>query len=238
MFKSIMLSALGLLIYSGASQAEVVRLGSASVSNNSDRIIVNVPDTCGIARVQLVNRGQRTNIQAIFVDYRAKNATRTRFPINRVLARGEGTGWLTLPGNGARCVTRIIVAGRSLGGPAASRVDIYADVRAANTGGARLLGTARLSEGGTFNYVGIANACNLQQIRLRVTGDSARIDYLAVRFGNGSFQRIDVRANFAEGTSSAWKSLAGTEGRCLTAFFVVGRSSDRPQDARVQLIGR
>lgn len=238
MFKKIMLSALGFIIYSGASQAEVVRLGSASVSNNSDRIVVNVPDTCGITHVQMVNRGQRTNIQAIFVDYRAENAPRTRFPINRVLARGEGTGWLALPGNGARCVTRIIIAGRSLGGPAASRVDLYANVRATNNGGTRLLGTARLSESGTFNYVGVSNACSLQQVRLRVTGDSARIDYLAVRFGNGNFQRIDVRANFAEGTSSAWRSLAGAEGRCITAFFVVGRSSDRPQDARVQLIGR
>jgi hypothetical protein len=234
MSKSLMFSLLGLAMFASAAQADIVRLGSVRLENNSDRVTI-LSNTCGVNRIHAIVRGQRAHIRAIIVDYRAEGAERTRFPINRTLLPGQSTGWLDLPGN-VRCVTRVVVAGESLGNLNPSRVDIYAN-RPAGSVENRVIGRARLGEGFSFSHVNVSNVCNIEQVRLRVDQDSARIDYISVRFANGSSQRLNVRANFAEGSTSVWKDLPG-KNRCIRSFTVVGASSSHPRDAIVTLIGR
>ena len=61
--------------------------------------------------------------------------------------------------------------------------------------------------------------------------------FIAVRFGNGDFQEIDVREHFTEGSYSEWKDLDGDK-RCVGAIVVVGRSDSSAGASRVTLIGR
>lgn len=100
-----------------------------------------------------------------------------------------------------------------------------------------LIGSVNLSEANDFDYKNVTNVCGLRKVRLFVTNDSAHIEYVAVVFGNGETQRINVRSFFARDSWSSWKDLNGRE-RCVSAFMVYGHSSSRPRDARINLIGK
>jgi hypothetical protein len=235
MFKFLVLSALALTIQQSFADTEVVRLGSGFLENTSDRVVFDVPDTCGIHSVRAVVRGDSARISAMFIDYAATGADRTRFPINRTFTPGTGTAWKDLPGT-IRCVTRVTITGHSIGAAAPSRVDVYG-ARERGNDHAKLIGSVQLSEGRSIEYKDVPNACNIHHVRLLVTNDNARIEYVAVRFGNGEFQNINVRENFAINSWSAWKDLNGGN-RCISAFMVFGRSGAHPRDALVHLIGQ
>lgn len=236
MFKSLVLASLALFASASFAQVSAMRLGSARLSNADQRLSIDVPNTCGVTAIRMDVSQDRANIQAIFVDLR--NGTRVRFPINSVIRAGGNTGWLNLPGD-ARCVTRVIVAGRSGIAPESSRLVIYAAVRGGSEeeGGARNLGSVTLREGFSFAIRSITPVCNISEVRLRVTRDAATINYISLRFNNGESQRLEVRQNFAAGSSSAWKDLKGNK-RCISGFTIVGSSGPRAVDSVVQLIGR
>lgn len=219
-------------------------LGRASIGNQTRSTVINTPNTCGITRVRLRALGEKAFLDNIAIDFVANQAPRERTRLNKVLRAGESTGWIQLNGN-RRCIDKVIVTGNSQGSPRPSAIEVIGYQQTAfmpqpprpNPGGGRALGSAMISEGTSFRYVNVANVCNIRQVKIQVRGDDARIDYVGVRFGNGQFQRVEVRDNFRAGTESAWKDLSG-QNRCIDAFFVVGRSSSRPKDARVVLVGR
>lgn len=101
----------------------------------------------------------------------------------------------------------------------------------------KMIGTVRLSEGNEFEFKDVQNVCGLRKIRLFVTNDNAHIEYVAVRFGNGEYQNINVREHFARDSWSNWKDLKGNT-RCVSAFMVYGHSGSHPRDAQIHLIGK
>lgn len=235
MIKFLVLTTLALTIQQSFADTEVLRLGSGFLENTSDRVVFDVPDTCGIHSVRAIVRGDRARIAAMYVDYKAAGAPRTKFQIGRNFGPGEGTAWKDLPG-AARCITRVVVTGHSLGSAGPSRIDVYG-ARERGNDHAELIGTVRLSEGSELEHKDVPNVCGVHHVRLLVTNDNAHIEYVAVRFGNGEFQNINVREDFARDSWSAWKDLNGGN-RCISAFMVFGRSGAHPRDAFVHLVGQ
>lgn len=236
MFKYLLLSAFAIGLH---AEAAVVRLGATQLRPTASRIVIDVPNTCGVSHIQAVSTG-RSHVTAVIVDYVNANAPQTRFAINRNFNNNQGTGWLALPGVANRCVSRVIVNARSLG-PQAARITIFANVPAGGGGGggggaARLIGTTNLQTGINLRFVSVAPVCDLNDVRIRVLNNPASINFMTVRFTNGQSQRLELRQNFAAGSFSAWKDLAGNN-RCINGFFVVG-SSTGGGAARVQLQGR
>jgi hypothetical protein len=184
-------------------------------------------------------RGEKSFIDRVAIDFVANSAPREVERVNEVLNNGDSTRWIDL--NGARrCIDKIYVTGNSEGSRAPSQVDVigYRDDRYVPPRHEMRLGDAMLSEGRQIDYVNVRNACGLSQVKIQVRGDSAQIGFLAVRFvGTGNFQQIPIRQSFKKNSESAWKNLNGNR-RCIDSFYVVGRSSSRPHDARVRLIGR
>lgn len=233
------------LIAPGVSFADqTLVLGRGRIDNEYRATPINVRNTCGITRLRLRNLGEKTYVENILVDFSSNQAPRERTRLNRVLGRGETTGWINLNGN-RRCIDKIVVTGNSQGSPRASTVEVIGYQETAyipapprpHPGGGRVLGQSMISEGFNARYVNVANVCGLRQVKLQVRGDDARIDFLAIRFANGQFQRVDVRQNFRAGSESAWKDLAGNT-RCIDGFYVMGRSSRDPRNTRVLLIGK
>lgn len=221
-----------------------ISLGHAAIGNRPGSAVINVPNTCGITKLRLRALGEKAYIDNVTIEFVSNQAPRERTQIRTVLRAGESTNWIQLNGQ-RRCIDKVFVAGNSQGSPRASRVEVIGHQETAyipgrprpHPGGGQALGQAMISEGFNARYVNVANVCRIRQVKIQVKGDDARIDYLAIRFGNGQIQRVDVRENFRAGSESQWKDLSG-QNRCIDGFFVVGRSSRNPRDARVVLVGR
>ena len=67
----------------------------------------------------------------------------------------------------------------------------------------------------------------LTHLKLRFTGATALVDQLAVRYGNGQIQYLNVRRQFNSGSETRWIDL-GMQGfmdsRCVNALFIRGRT--------------
>ncbi len=216
-----------------------VRIGSIRVSNRMEINSADFRSTCGITKVKFQARNRPAKLRFAEINFMADGTRDERIPIHMNLRAGESTRWFDLQGS-IRCIDGVNLAARSLGifGFGSSVIDVWGFQERQQSEQPIRLGMARLSEGTQFEAVNIANVCGLNEVKIHVMGDDAKIDFLAVKIvGRPGFQRIDVRENFRAGGESNWKDLGG-QSACVTSFYIVGRSSNSPQDARVILFGR
>lgn len=76
-------------------------------------------------------------------------------------------------------------------------------------------------------------------VRLEVHRRAAEIDFIAVQYGNGEWDQLDVRQYFAAGSSSRWIDLRGGA-RCVEKIKIVGDTEaffGRGPKALVQVFG-
>ena len=102
-----------------------------------------------------------------------------------------------------------------------------------------LLGSTYLMNRNDQDFIQISPnvGCGMTALQIGVQGDSATIYDLKVVFGNGQFQDISVRSQFANGSYSAWKDLNGTT-RCISGIYIYGKSNQRtPQQTKVNFYG-
>lgn len=103
------------------------------------------------------------------------------------------------------------------------------------------LGQTRLDHRMDADFIRIAN-CNgrawkrFDRLQLVVRQNAADIDFLAVRYGNGAVDRLEIREHFRQGSASRWIDLRGGE-RCIEAVAIVGDSRGPGPKAVVQLFG-
>ena len=201
----------------------VVELGETFLMNrrDGDYIPVRGGRACDLSAFQIVIRGdgaQIFDLRVIFGNGRSQD-----LPVRRNFRAGENSRWIDLRGDD-RCIQGVIVFGRSnTGTPRQTRVVL----RGLQVENAVLLGRTRLANRGDLDFIDLrGQRCGLQKFKISVREDSARIDFLVLQFQNGQTQQIDIRQDFREGSSSAWKDLAGNR-RCIDKVLIAGRSGMR-----------
>lgn len=213
-----------------------INLGSIRVDNMSGADSLDVRNICGITKIRFRARGAEIKLKSADIDFVSPYAANDRISIRMRLAPGESTPWYDLRGE-ERCVDRIRLDAKIRDFFRAGYIDAIG-YQTGHMDEAIRLGVAELTERMDSDIVDTRTVCGIREVKIRVVGDDAQIDYLGVKIqGQPGFQRVDVRENFREGSESMWKDLQGHE-RCVTGFFVRGRSSGAPRNARVILFGR
>lgn len=218
--------------------AQKVRLGETSLTNRAggDYIQVQGGAVCGLTHFQIAIRkdGALINdLKVVFGNNEVQDIqVRTRFEA------GTESRWVDLDGN-QRCIKAVIVYGQSF-----QRTDQSAKVvlfglkgGAAGNEDTILLGTTRMGNQRSGDRINLPQmVCGLTKFKIKVKQDEARIDYLAVQFGNGQTQQINVRQNFAPGSESNWKDLDGQQ-RCIRSITVFGQSAQGGGRSKVEFWG-
>ncbi len=77
----------------------------------------------------------------------------------------------------------------------------------------------------------------VERLKIQVLQRAADVDYVAVQYGNGVWDRLPVRERFAPGSESRWIDLVGGA-RCVERIKVVGDTdANRPGQALVRVWG-
>ena len=98
------------------------------------------------------------------------------------------------------------------------------------------LGATFLNFDRDADAIRVPHICGVTNIQMTVRGNDAQVDYLMVRFGNGSVQQLNLRDYFREGSSSRAIDLNG-EGRCIDEIFVQGRTRTNGRQAQLLFTG-
>ena len=61
----------------------------------------------------------------------------------------------------------------------------------------------------------------IERLKIQVLGRAADVDFVAVQYGNGVWDRLPVRERFAPGSESRWIDLTGGA-RCVERIKIVG----------------
>lgn len=203
----------------------VVNLGETFLMNRADGDFIPVRGgrACNLSAFQIGIRGDAAEIRDLRVIF--GNGRMQDMPVRQRFRAGENSRWIDLRGDD-RCIQGVYVFGRSrTGTPRQTRVVLRG--RQDNADPAVLLGRTRLQNRSDLDFIDLrGQRCGLQRFKIAVREDDARIDFLLLQFQNGQTQQIDLRQDFREGSSSAWKDLAGNR-RCIDKVLIAGRSSMR-----------
>ncbi len=105
--------------------------------------------------------------------------------------------------------------------------------------GVQTLGATELSWGGDHDTVAVTSCARgfaADAVLLKVTRNTARIDYISIRYGDGSSEELYIRRIFDIGSSSRWIGLGGL--RCIRSFEIYGRTAGIPiRKTKVTLYG-
>lgn len=113
----------------------------------------------------------------------------------------------------------------------------------ANAGVVQYMGETRLDQRQDLDVINTLGNCPsrnnrpIYALKLRVSNERANIDRLIVEYGNGHYDELWVREDFAAGSSSRWIDLKGGA-RCVERIIISGDSEGyRNRKAIVQFFG-
>lgn len=93
------------------------------------------------------------------------------------------------------------------------------------------------------DHIQVPGACGtvynpmVTKLKVRMTLGSGEIEALAVEYGNGQLDFLQVREHFARGSESRWIDLNGQR-RCVKKIHVIGDTDNNAnQRARVSVFG-
>jgi len=102
----------------------------------------------------------------------------------------------------------------------------------------RLLGQTRLARREhDVDYVNFAGCENVVAIKLHALRGSAEIETLAVKYGNGTIDRLAVRQRLAQGSQTRWIDLRGAR-RCVRGVKIVGDTELSLDQTLIQVWGK
>lgn len=247
------------------AMAEPLRLGAVSLTDATDRDLVELP-ACDGSRNRPV-----TTLQIRVAEYRAQvdrlvvefgNGDRQELELKKHFDVGASSRWMDLQGP-ARCIRRIGIVGdtdtprRAPNRQARiafwgdSKVGVGApagDAKPTAGGGAAdgVLGTMTLSDQPDRDVLrlppcGTRGNKPVNQLKIRIDDHPAEINRVRVVFENGSEVNVPVNRVLPAGTVSEWRDLPGDK-RCIDRIVVVGDTESvgfRPgKQARVTFLGR
>lgn len=110
----------------------------------------------------------------------------------------------------------------------------------AHASGVRLLGETVLAyHENDLDVMTVQGACRtpanpaVSKLKLRMTRASGEIEYVAVQYGNGVIDRLQVKEHFRQGGESRWIDL-NFGARCVKKIYVIG-DTDNGQSPRAQV---
>lgn len=245
--------------------AEPLRLGAVSLTDATDRDLVELPACDGsrnrpVTSLQLRVAEYPAQIDRLVVEF--GNGERQELQLKKHFSVGASSRWMDLQGP-ARCIRRIGVVGDtdtprrapnrqarisfmgdSVGGGGASP----GDAKPPAGGGAAdgVLGTMTLSDQPDRDVLRLAPCGTrgntpVNQIKMRVDAHPAEINRVRVIFENGNEVNVPVNRVIKPGTTSDWRDLPGDK-RCIDRIVVVGDTESvgfQPgKQARVTFFGR
>ncbi len=228
-----------------ARAAEVVRLGSVTLTDQKDRDVVVLPpcDTLANDKVTAIRVEVRrfpAEIDRLRVVF--QNGQSQELALREHLKPGTTSRWIDLKGE-ARCIERIVVLGdtdtpgRRPGKQA--QLVFWGRLAAPEATGGIRLGMVRLAEDKDRDVIRLprcqGNPENkpVQAIRFEVRDHDAEIDRVVVVFQNDQRVELDVRRFIPAGSGTRWLDLPG-EKRCIKEILLVGDAETRGYRPKAQ----
>lgn len=181
--------------------------------------------------LQVLQRDAEIDLFAI----RYGNGRWEEINVREIFNAGSTSRMIDLPG-GERCIEEIFIRGRTLGfGHRESLVRVIAFSDNNSYGRPFQLGSALLNQRIEGEIIH-AYEQRARALQLVIEHEDAEIDFLGVEFGNGEFQKLDVREYFRAGSRSRVIDLNGDRRR-IVKIVVVGKSLDHRRPALVRILG-
>ena len=220
-----------------ALASEQVRLATFSLSEKTDRDVVDLP-ACGtshnvkVTAIQLKVNKFPAELDRIKISFH--NGQDLDLTPNVHVKAGGSSPWLDLPG-GARCISRIVLVGdtdsaKKRAPKQQAEVVVFGRTtgatEAAHAEGGTRLGVVKLAERTDRDVIELPRCKDspnplISSLRFTVDDHRAEIDRLTVEFHNGERTELTVKDHFAVGASSRWLDMPGDK-RCVAKIIIVG----------------
>lgn len=100
---------------------------------------------------------------------------------------------------------------------------------------AEFLGQARIDNWQGSDMVTVSK-CGITHIQMQVIGNDLRVENLNVQYGNGRWDRLNVRERFNKGSSSRWIDLnAGA--RCVSRIYIDAQTNNGFRPSKINFYG-